>query len=117
MINIEVNKQKIDIAKSCEYARYSECLASAIDKMGGAKEILRLEYESSYSGEVDIDVLLNDGRVVSYHYYYGSCSGCDEWEDAELTDEQIEDIMTQESTIFPNIEKYTEWRKMIKEKK
>jgi uncharacterized protein (UPF0303 family) len=95
-----------------ESARYSGGLESVINNLGG-EEVLRLSYEADYQGYVDIDVLLNDGRVFSYRYYYGSCSGCDEWENRELTSEQIEEEMLQAATFFESVGEYNKWRETV----
>jgi len=43
--------------------------------------------EGDYQGEVATCVKLNDtGEFVIYNDYYGSCSGCDAWEDADDDD-------------------------------
>lgn len=105
----------IDIEKEVENARYSENLQAVLVKLG-AKKLLRKQYESDYQGDVDVDVLLEDGRVYSYYYSYGSCSGCDEWEDRDLNDEQIQEIMINEATIFDNMEQYEAYRANIEEK-
>lgn len=102
----------LNIKEMCDYARYSDNLEKVINDLNG-KEILRLDYESCYQGYVDIDVLLKDGRVFSYVYYYGSCPGCDDWEDRELTDEEIEKEMLEEGTIFKDIDSYQEWRNKV----
>jgi hypothetical protein len=43
--------------------------------------------EGDYQGQVATCLLLNDGTYMVYTDYYGSCSGCDAWEDA--SDESI----------------------------
>lgn len=103
---------KIDIVGLTEVARYSEVLSDVASALGG-KKVLRLDYESDYQGYVDIDVLLSDGRVFSYMYSYGSCSGCDEWEARDLSDEQIGEAMLQEATFFASIGAYNDWRKKV----
>jgi hypothetical protein len=90
------------------YTRYSEHLETLVNSIGGV-EVLRLNFEADYQGEVDIDVLLADGRVFSYKYWYGSCSGCDEWESRNLSDEEIVEVMKQEATFFDNLEQYKTW--------
>ena len=42
--------------------------------------------EGDYQGVVATCVKLEDGRFVIYNDYYGSCSGCDAWEDASDED-------------------------------
>jgi hypothetical protein len=106
-----MNKDKIDICKLVDDARYSDILDSLLDRLK-AKKVLFVNYESSYQGDVDIDVLLKDGRVFSYHYYYGSCSGCDDWENRDLTDEQIEKEMEIEATFFDDMKQYKKFVEM-----
>lgn len=59
-------------------------------------------------------MLLEDGRVFSYKYSYGSCSGCDQWESDGLEDFEIEDEMTSKATFFSNIQEYNKWRETTK---
>lgn len=40
-----------------------------------------------YSGEVATCVQLENGRYAIYNDYYGSCSGCDSWQEAD--DEEV----------------------------
>ena len=52
----------------------------------GAKVIGHYK-EGGYGGLVCTCVQLEDGRFALYNDYYGSCSGCDSWEDA--SDEEV----------------------------
>lgn len=104
---------KIDLCKLTENARYSEVLDSLLKNLG-VKKILDIRYESDYQGFVDVSALLKDGRVFSYLYYYGSCSGCDDWEDRSLSDEKIEAEMKQEGTFFKSVETYEKYKKVRK---
>ena len=96
--------------------RYGDILFKLLKSLN-SKEILSLNYENDYQGYVDIDVLLEDGRVFSYHYSYGSCSGWDEWESLSLNGEEIEEVMMKEATFFDNIDQYNKWLKMKQEQK
>lgn len=96
------------------HARYSSILESLLQSLH-AVEVLRKDYESDYSGYVDVDVLLKDGRIFSYRYSYGSCSGCDEWEQRELTDTQIRHEMHRDATFFETRASYDLWREYVKE--
>lgn len=104
----------LQISALCGDARYSDILESVITNLGGVT-VLRLNYESDYQGYVDIDVELKDGRVFTYEYSYGSCSGCDEWESRNLDDAQIKDVILKESTIFDSIDLYNEWRALVRD--
>ena len=99
----------IDIEELCDHARYSDVLQGLLERLH-AKEMLRLKFDSDYQGFVDCSVLLEDGKVFSYKYWYGSCSGCDEWESDDLTEDQIAQRMLSEATFFENIEQYNTWR-------
>jgi hypothetical protein len=101
---------KLDIYEKCESARYSHLLDEVVNELGG-KDVLRLDYYSDYQGHVDLDVLLNDGRVFSYQYSYGSCSGCDGWEYRGLSDKEIKTEMLRDATFFDDMEQYYAWRK------
>jgi len=82
--------------------RWIEHLDEVLDRLKGVY-ILRLEFEDGWQGNVDTDVLLEDGRVFSYSYSYGSCSGCDQWED--FTGD-VTQVMLDEATIFDNMDQY-----------
>ena len=106
----------LDIIEMVGGARYSTFLNDVVNELKGVN-VLRLEYdESDYQGFVDIDVLLENGKVFSYMYNYGSCSGCDTWEAEGYSYEQIKQIMLKESTMFDNIELYNKWRLMVENK-
>lgn len=94
-----MKKNHIYLEQLCENARYSENLETVINSLN-AIEILHLEYESDYQGYVDIDVLLKNGKVFIYDYYYGSCSGCDEWEARNLSNEEIEQEMLRAAVLY-----------------
>lgn len=72
--------------------------------------IIRLKYEAGYQGYVDIDVLLSSGKVFSYYYAYGSCSECDEWENRNLSDDEILLAMQKECS-FIDYKNYYLFRK------
>lgn len=96
------------IKEMVKNARYSEVLQDVICELEGI-EVLRLDYDPHYSGYVDIDVLLEDGRVFSYLYNYGSCSRCDEWERRDLSHNEIMEVMKTECTYFDSTRQYQKW--------
>lgn len=103
--DMELNKMfKLDVG----YARYSDLLEEVLIELN-AVEVLRKDYEDDYQGHVDVDVLLFDGRVFSYLYYYGSCSGCDEWESEGYDDNKIKEIILKEATFFSDVDSYSIW--------
>lgn len=91
--------------------RYSDILEELLMDLK-AVEVLKESFEDDYQGFIDVDVLLEDGRVFSYCYSYGSCAGCDEWESLDLDEKQIKEDMKQGSAIFDNIDEYKKWDEM-----
>jgi len=77
----------LDIVEATEDARYSSVLQEVINGLGG-KEILRLTYGPE---EVEIDVLLEDGRVFRYEYDVTDCTWWDKIELRFVHDEMLED--------------------------
>ena len=105
-----INFEQID--KELSNCRYASNLESLLNDLNAVK-ILRKDYIEDYQGYVDLDVLLEDGRIFSYGYKYGSCSGCDEWEALGLSDEEIKKVMLKEGTFFSTYESYTKWRQEV----
>lgn len=91
-----------------ENCRYGDVLADLLNKLGCVK-LLYCHHVDDYQGDVDVDALLSDGRIYSYYYSYGSCSGCDEWEDRGLNETAIERIMRDEATFFSGPYEYKAW--------
>lgn len=65
---------------------------------------------NDYQGNIAIAYQLSDGCVVLMTDYYGSCSGCDAWEDASDEDarQMILDLV-HGSKHFPSIEEAIDW--------
>lgn len=75
-------KDRIDwdaIMAMPRYAGGHDCQMQGLFK--GAK-LLGHYNEGDYQGSVATAVKVRGKGVVCYHDYYGSCSGCDSWEDA-----------------------------------
>lgn len=106
----------MNFCNELDYCRYCDILGDVLTKLDSV-EILYKDFDSGHSGYVDIDVLLKDGRVFSYNYLYGSCSGCDEWECRNLPRDDIEKIMKQEATFFDSLEQYKKWSENIVSRK
>jgi len=103
-----MNNTTMDISELVGNARYSHILNKLVMELNGVV-ILRFEFEADYQGFVDIDVLLLDGRVFSYKYSYGSCSGCDEWESRDLSDDDIMDEMHKDASFYISIQSYLKY--------
>lgn len=93
--------------------RYSDILRELLGELGAVK-VLREEFENDWQGFVDVDILLNDGRVYSFYYSYGSCSGCDAWEANNYSEETIKQEMKNDASYFDNIDHYNTWRELIR---
>ncbi len=66
--------------------------------------------EGDYQGQVATCVQLADGRVAVYNDYYGSCSGCDSWEDA--TDADVRKLcidLSNSAYVFATLEDAMAW--------
>lgn len=66
--------------------------------------------EGDYQGMVATCIKLPDGRFAIYNDYYGSCSGCDSWEDA--TDEEVKNMcigLANGAYVFNTIEDVKEY--------
>jgi len=88
----------------CEFKEclYSEHLMNVLKKLK-AREILKLTYYHSGSGFLEIAVLLEDYRVISYNYEYEE-SREDKW--SNLEDCEIELIIENGMVIFPCVRDY-----------
>lgn len=75
----------------------------------GAKVIAHWN-EGDYQGAVATCIQIPSGEYVIYNDYYGSCSGCDAWEDA--TDEAILSMcnnLVYDSLIFGSLQEVKEF--------
>lgn len=75
----------------------------------GAK-VLSHWNEGNWQGMVATAVELPDGRCLLYNDYYGSCSGCDSWENA--SDEGVRKLcidLANGAYIFPSSQEAKAW--------
>lgn len=63
-----------------------------------------------YGGSLELDILLNDGRVVSYDYAFDSC--CDRL-DYSSEQKDIDDDIMQHATFFDDLVQYDSWVDML----
>ncbi|AXF52587.1 MAG: hypothetical protein [Caudoviricetes sp.] len=80
-----------NLMKMDRYAGGHDCQMKGLFKN---VEIIAHFNEGGYEGMVATCVKFNDGKFKDkfaiYNDYYGSCSGCDAWEDA--TDEEVKNM-------------------------
>lgn len=88
---------------------------------GGHEEVMRAIFgdrsqvvawwsEEDYQGTVAIAHQLDDGRVVVMTDYYGSCSGCDQWEDC--TDDEARKMvldLVHHARVFLSVSAAANW--------
>lgn len=94
----------LDIVEATEDARYSEVLQEVVRELGGV-EILRCSFGPE---EVDIDVLLEDGRVFCCEYDVHDCNFWD-----CLEEKFVHEEMQEETAVFyTNLKSYAHWVEM-----
>jgi len=81
------------VASKCRYHEAAEVIF-------GDAEIIWERSEHDYQGEVNVLAKLADGTFAHMRYDYGSCSGCDEWETRDLSDEQVAVEIRREMAVF-----------------
>lgn len=81
------------IASKCRYG-------DVAGTIWGEADILWEDSEANYQGHATILAKMPDGRYSFYEWWYGSCGGCDQWEDDSLHDDQIADHMRKDAKWF-----------------
>jgi hypothetical protein len=67
---------------------------------------------ADYQGFANVLAAMPDGSFIHYEWTYGSCSGCDEWEDRGLSDDEIEKEMRRGVAILENIQTLKKYCKL-----
>lgn len=83
------------VASSCRYG-------DVAGRIFGESEIIWEHSEADYQGFANVLALMTDGTFIHYEWTYGSCSGCDEWEARDLTDDEIEQEMRGSMAVLPD---------------
>lgn len=78
----------------------------AFEELGGKKVLFCSSSYWGYGGSIDVDILLTDGRILSYEYNFDSC--CDRFDYDHPHDKIVEDIK-QHATFFDNMNQYNSW--------
>ncbi|MFN7132244.1 MAG: hypothetical protein ACK4N5_09180, partial [Myxococcales bacterium] len=96
------------VAFRCRYG-------SAAARVFGHMEVLWEQSEDDYQGSAR--VLAKDGeKYVDFGWSYGSCSGCDDWENRELTEEQVAEEMRQAAGVYESKEHLAGLLKMLEQR-
>jgi hypothetical protein len=84
------------VASRCRYGDVAGRLFDGAD-------VIFESSEDDYQGFANVFAQLRDGRFCHYEWTYGSCSGCDEWEDRGLSDDEIEAEMRRAAVFFEDV--------------
>jgi hypothetical protein len=93
------------IAATCRYGDIA-------GKIWGDWEILWEDSESYYQGHASF-VAKKGNKYCFYEWWYGSCSGCDSWESAGLSDEAIEKEMMDTALWMNGKKQILKWLDML----
>lgn len=83
-------QKQIDWKNIMEMPRYAGGHDDQMQGLFKGAEVIGHYNEDDYQGQVATCVKLKDGRYAIYNDWYGSCSGCDAWEDAN--DEDVKNM-------------------------
>jgi hypothetical protein len=90
--------------------KYSETIASTCrygdvaERIFGEAEILWEHSEDDWSGNANLFAKMPDGQFCHYEWTYGSCCGCDDWEDRGLSDDAVEAEMRRSAAWLKDLE-------------
>jgi hypothetical protein len=93
------------IASDC---RYGEIAAN----IWGDWDIVWENSDADYQGHATI-LAEKDGAYCFYEWWYGSCSGCDDWEARDLTDAEIEAEMRERAAWLADRKALEKWLTML----
>jgi len=93
------------VANRCRYGEVAE-------KIFGDCEIIWEHSMDDYQGFANVLAAKQDGSFIHYEWTYGSCSGCDEWEDRGLTDQQIENEMRSSMAVLKDRDTLKQYLKL-----
>jgi len=91
-------------ASSCRYG-------GVASDIWGDWDVLWEHSYADYQGHARF-LAVKDDIYVFYEWSYGSCSGCDAWEAANYSDEQIEAEMRDGAITFSSVEDVRTWAMM-----
>jgi len=93
------------VASTCRYGDNA-------GNVWGDWEILWEDSESDYQGHASF-LAKKGNKYCFYEWWYGSCSGCDTWESADLDDKAIEKEMNDTALWFDSKEELEKWLDML----
>ncbi len=94
------------VAHNCRYGNVAT-------RIFGELEIIWEHSEDDYQGFANVLAFnKQDNTFIHYDWTYGSCSGCDEWKDRELTEDQIEQEMRSNLLVLHGISQAKKYLKL-----
>lgn len=97
------------VASKCRWAEFAEA-------NWGTWEFIWEDSYSDYQGSASIVAYdMNSGRFVFTEWSYGSCSGCDPWED--MPEEKVKKDFDKMAIYFDDTRSFLKWVDMVKDKK
>jgi hypothetical protein len=95
------------IASQCRYGEIAESLWNSWD-------VIWEDSEADYQGHAAF-LLKKGSDYTFYEWFYGSCSGCDEWERENLSAEEIATEMMQYAMTLHGREELATWLMMLEQ--
>jgi hypothetical protein len=104
---METKKFNESVAANC---RYGDVAAG----IWGDWDLVWERSYADYQGSANI-LVHKDGQFVAYEWDYGSCEGCDTWEAACMSDEQVAEEM-QRNAATMDVRTARKWAEMNHDK-
>ena len=104
---MKTKKFNESVAASCRYGDVAEGI-------WGDWDLVWERSDDDYQGDARF-LAYKDGTFTYYEWDYGSCSGCDTWEAACMSDAQVAEEMQRDAVTFDTPEAVREWAYMRKD--
>lgn len=81
-------------------ARYGDIIAESFPNC----DVIWEESEADYQGSCSVILEMENKTFAHVEWSYGSCSGCDDWENRNLNDDQIRaEVLQSHTAYFDNL--------------
>lgn len=88
---------------------------SIAEGVWGDWDLIWEDAEVDYQGHASF-LVKKGNKYVFYEWHYGSCSGCDGWEAADATNEEIAQEMQERAAVFNSKKELKGWLNMLEGK-
>jgi hypothetical protein len=95
-------KWKDTVASQCRWSEFAE-------ENWGDWDFLWEESEADYQGHAEF-IAYKDGKFVHVYWNYGSCGGCDPWED--ISEEEAKKEFNDGAVYFDDFQQLKDWIEM-----